>query len=51
MLSKICVGQNLGSNAKRVLGPEPLQYEGILVDLVDHLDRGIEFYRFPVSIE
>tara|TARA_R110000824_G_scaffold401792_1_gene616545 strand:+ start:7991 stop:8317 length:327 start_codon:yes stop_codon:yes gene_type:complete len=48
-LSKVCVGPSLGSNAKRALGPEPLHYQGVQVDLVDGLDRGIEFYRFPVS--
>jgi hypothetical protein len=50
-LSKICVGHTLGSNAKRALGPEPLHYEGIPVELVDDLEQRIEFYRFPKSSE
>lgn len=48
-LSKIRVGQTLGSNAKPALGPEPLKYEGIPVELVEDLEQRIEFYRFPKS--
>jgi hypothetical protein len=46
-LSKIRVGQTLGSNAKRALGPAPLKYEGIAVELVEDLGQRIEFCRFP----
>lgn len=49
-LSLIRVDQTLGSSAARALGPEPLGYEGVTVELADDLDRRIEFYRFPVSL-
>jgi len=50
-LSMVRVGQDLGSNAKRALGPEPLKYEGVPVELTDDLEQRIEFYRFPKSSE
>lgn len=46
-LSLIRVGQTLGSHAARALGPEPLKYEGISVELISDLDHRVEFYRFP----
>ena len=45
----IRVGNELGSHAARALGPEPLGYEGVRVELAEGLDRRIEFYRFPFS--
>ena len=45
-LSLIRVGQTLGSHAARALGPEPLKYEGISLELTSELDRRVEFYRF-----
>lgn len=50
-LSMIRVGQTLGSNVKRALGPKPFKYEGIPIELVDDLEQRIEFYRFPSSSE
>lgn len=50
-LSKIRVGQELGSNARRALGPEPLGYEGVPIEIADQLGQRIEFYRFPTSSE
>lgn len=46
-LSLIRVGATQGSNAARVLGPEPLAYEGVEVELTGELDRRVKFYRFP----
>ena len=46
-LSKIRVGHDLGSNAKRALRPEPLSYEGVTIELAANLVQRIEFYRFP----
>lgn len=46
-LSLIRVGRALGSHAARALGPEPLEYEGISIELTGDLDRRVEFYRFP----
>ena len=46
-LSLIRVGQTLGSHAARALGPQPLKYEGIGIELTGDLDRRVEFYRFP----
>ena len=44
-LALIRVDEALGSHAARSLGPEPLRYEGIPVELADSLGRRIEFYR------
>lgn len=46
-LSSIRVGNTLGSNAARTLGPGPLAYEGVVVELDVDLDQRLEFYRFP----
>lgn len=48
-MTSIRLGSELGSHAKRALGPEPLQYEGVRVELTSGLDRRVEFYRFPCS--
>lgn len=48
-LSLIRVGQTLGSHAARALGPEPLNYEGISIELTSDFDRRVEFYRFPID--
>ena len=47
LLSKIRIGQQLGSNARRALGPEPLGYEGVSIEIVEHIGQRIEFHRFP----
>lgn len=48
-LSVIRIGAELGSHALRALGPEPLQYEGVKVELTPELERRVEFFRFPHS--
>lgn len=48
-LALIRLGIELGSHAKRALGPEPLQYEGVKVEITPELERRLEFYRFPHS--
>lgn len=46
-LSSIRIGTTLGSNAARTFGRAPLVYEGVAIELDGHLDRRIEFHRFP----
>lgn len=48
-LSLIRLGIELGSHAARALGPEPLQYEGVKVELSPKLERRVEFFRFSHS--
>ncbi len=50
-LSLIRISEELGSHAALALGPEPLKYEGIAIELVSGLDRRIEFYRFPRGLD
>lgn len=48
-LTLIRLGIELGSHAKRALGPEPLQYEGVKVELAPELERRVEFFRFSTT--
>ncbi len=46
-LSTIHVAADIGSNVVRALGPEPLRYEGVQVQLTGDLSGRVAFFRFP----
>jgi hypothetical protein len=48
-LALIRIAIDCASNVVRALGPEPLHYQGISVELASDLDHRIELYRFPVA--
>lgn len=48
-LSLIRVGSVIASNLVRALGPEPLRYEGIKVEVTSDLESRLELYRFPIE--
>ena len=48
-LSLVRVGSVFASNVVRSLGPDPLQHDGIRVEVAADLDYRIELYRFPVA--
>jgi hypothetical protein len=45
----IRVATDYASNLNRTLGPAPLQYQGIQIELSADLDHRIELHRFPIS--